>query len=286
MDDFLNHRPYIVDKRVRTPKHIIPKHYCLYISPIFNETKKPFSYNGIVWITVVSKRPNTKRIEVNVKELEVNKTNVSVYRSLTLTNLDFDDDPEWNSKETSKSTPSRRTTRDAVSPSKSDEVMNDAGEEEIDEEEVETTDHEENVDGEAEVEDEVEVIDQEEDAADEILDVNHANLEENSSTTTASSVSEEMSSTTQEPATGTVSSTKRPRADRYRHINLKKKDNFKQIKIEEVEMDEANERLFIDLSTEMKKDAYYIVEIHFSGNMTHDRGLYFTTYEDTEKELR
>lgn len=77
LETFLNHRPYIIDKRVRTPKHILPKHYCLYISPIFNQTKKPFSYNGIVWITALSKRPNTRRIEINVKELEIDPSNVN-----------------------------------------------------------------------------------------------------------------------------------------------------------------------------------------------------------------
>lgn len=49
---------------------------------------------------------------MNVKELEINASDVTVHRSLKLTHLDFDDDPDWTSRE-SKNTQSKRTKRDA-----------------------------------------------------------------------------------------------------------------------------------------------------------------------------
>jgi hypothetical protein len=60
---------------------------------------EPFTYSGYVYITVTSKKHNNKRIELNAKNLRILPKDVSVYRSVFLTNLDFDDDPDWNSKE-------------------------------------------------------------------------------------------------------------------------------------------------------------------------------------------
>lgn len=48
---------------------------------------------GFIYVTVVSKKSNNKRIELNVKNLKISSQDVSVYRSLTWTHLDFDDDP-------------------------------------------------------------------------------------------------------------------------------------------------------------------------------------------------
>lgn len=284
LEDFLNHRPYIIDKRVRTPKHIIPKHYCLYIAPIFNETKKPFSYNGIVWITILSKRHNTKRIEVNIKELDIKPSDVSVYRSLKLTSLDFDDDPEWDSKEILKNSVTRRSKRET-------EEAEEVGEElELDEENEENPEVQEEP---AVAEVQESPPDNAEEAAEEpqvetleTHSASEAEAEEEVINNAAEIIPEEeiIVSSTSEPESASTS-TKRPRTNRYHHINLEK-DEFIPIKVTDVEHDEANERLFIYLGTEMKKDIYYIVRINFSGNMTHDRGLYFTTYEDTANEIR
>lgn len=278
LEDFLNHRPYIIDKRVRTPKHIIPKHYCLYIAPIFNETKNPFSYNGIVWITILSKRHNTKRIEVNIKELDIKPSDVSVYRSLKLTSLDFDDDPEWDSKEILKNSVTRRSKRET-------EEAEEVGEESEDEEESTETVTE----SDEELEDPVvaEVQEPPPDDAEEAEEEPQAETEEETNNAAEIIPEDEeviVSSSTSEPESASTS-TKRPRTNRYHHINLEK-DEFIPIKVTDVEHDEANERLFIYLGTEMKKDIYYIVKINFTGNMTHDRGLYFTTYEDNANEIR
>uniref|UniRef100_A0A336KLP7 CSON013121 protein n=1 Tax=Culicoides sonorensis TaxID=179676 RepID=A0A336KLP7_CULSO len=279
LEDFLNHRPYIIDKRVRTPKHIIPKHYCLYIAPIFNETTKPFSYNGIVWITILSKRHNTKRIEVNIKELDIKPSDVSVYRSLKLTSLDFDDDPEWDSKEIQKNSVTRRSKRETEEVG---EMGDGDGENEttvpVTTENVVVADNQNTPPNNAEEQNEepqVEIIDVQSEADEEETINNAAEIIPDEDTIISSSTSEPESAST---------STKRPRTNRYHHINLEK-DEFIPIKVTDVEHDEANERLFIYLGTEMKKDIYYIVRINFSGNMTHDRGLYFTTYEDTANEI-
>lgn len=50
-------------------------------------------------MTVVSKKSNNKRIELNAKNLKIIPADVNVYRSLTWSSIDFDDDPDWNSRE-------------------------------------------------------------------------------------------------------------------------------------------------------------------------------------------
>ncbi len=49
-------------------------------------------------MTVVSKKNNNKRIELNVKNLKIVREEVQVFRSIKWTNLDFDDDPVSLSK--------------------------------------------------------------------------------------------------------------------------------------------------------------------------------------------
>lgn len=173
-----------------------------------------------MWITILSKKPNTKRIEVNVKELEINTEDVSVYRSLKLTQLDFDDDPIWDSNE-NKNSP-RRARRDINNTDKSTEETN-------------------------------------------LFSENKQNIY----------LTNDITNQPEKHST-----------NRYHHPVLTSDEGFIPIKVTDVEHDEANERLFIYLGTEMKVDVYYIVKIVFSGNMTHDRGLYFTTYEDDSNELR
>lgn len=68
---------------------------------ISNTTKdlEPFTYSGFIYVTVVSKKNSNKRIELNSKNLKITPEDVSVYRSLTWSSIDFDDDPDWNSRE-------------------------------------------------------------------------------------------------------------------------------------------------------------------------------------------
>lgn len=47
-----------------------------------------------------------------------------------------------------------------------------------------------------------------------------------------------------------------------------------------METDEANDKIIIYLATEMAKDVYYVVKAKFYGNMTHDKGFYYTYYDD------
>jgi hypothetical protein len=44
----------------------------------------------------------------------------------------------------------------------------------------------------------------------------------------------------------------------------------------DVEMDESNDKFIIYLATDMAKDVYYVVKAKFYGNMTHDKGFYYT----------
>ena len=58
-----------------------------------------FTYSGFIYVTVVSKKSSNKRIELNAKNLKIFPEDVNVYRSLTWSSIDFDDDPDWNSRE-------------------------------------------------------------------------------------------------------------------------------------------------------------------------------------------
>lgn len=102
--EFLNHRNFLIEKYAKIPKYIIPKQFHLVLHPRFDEAQsnttkdlEEFSYSGFIYVTVVSKKSSNKRIELNAKNLKID--DVSVYRSLTWSSLDFDDDPDWNSRE-------------------------------------------------------------------------------------------------------------------------------------------------------------------------------------------
>lgn len=104
--EFLNHRNFLIEKYAKIPKYIIPKQTHLVFHPRFDEANsnttkdlEPFTYSGYIYVTVVSKKNSNKRIELNSKNLKITSEDVSVYRSLTWSSIDFDDDPDWNSKE-------------------------------------------------------------------------------------------------------------------------------------------------------------------------------------------
>jgi hypothetical protein len=104
--EFLNHRNFLIEKYAKIPKYIIPKQFHLVLHPRFDEAisnttqnLEQFTYSGYIYVTVVSKKNSNKRIELNAKNLKVKPDEVFVYRSLTLSSIDFDDDPDWNSRE-------------------------------------------------------------------------------------------------------------------------------------------------------------------------------------------
>lgn len=212
MEDFLNHRAYLIDKRSRIPKHVIPKHYRLFIHPVFNETDNPFTYSGVVWITVTSKKHNNKRIELNVKNLNIKLEDVTVLKSIRLTNLDFDEDLDWDLSE-----------EDLLPRFRMKRQVSDAKETFTVEEPIESSENE------------------------------------------------------------TVNDL--PTVEYYHHPVFPP-DDFVTIKILDLEFDESNEKMIIYLGTEMKKDIYYIVKVNFTGNMTNDKGLYVTHYDDGEPNHR
>lgn len=168
-----------------------------------------------MWITVTSKKHNNKRIELNVKNLNIKLDDVAVLKSIRLTNLDFDEDLDWDLSE-EDTLPRFRTKRNAVNVNES--ATSDGNDEN-----------------------------------------NSAELEDSINATTV-----------------TIDKAK------YYHHPVFPSDEFVIIKILDLEFDESNEKMIIYLGTEMKKDIYYIVKVNFTGNMTNDKGLYFTHYKDGE----
>lgn len=196
---------------------------------------EPFTYCGYIYITVTSKKTNNKRIELNTKNLKILVNDVSVYRSISLTNLDFDDDPDWNSKEIKYITVQRNkrdlseafitgnvTTMDNVMENNGGEVMDDQPEMDVMKQPIEngTIEHRK-------------------------IDSDEINFKQ------------------------------------YYYPQLSTKD-FVPIRVIDVENDESNDKINIYLATEMKKDIYYTVKVKFYGNMTHDKGFYYTYYDDIE----
>ncbi|ETN63262.1 protease m1 zinc metalloprotease [Anopheles darlingi] len=268
LEDFLNHRAYLIDKRSRIPKHVIPKHYRLFVEPVFNETSNPFSYSGIVWVTVTSKKPNNKRIELNVKNLRIRMEDVAVLKSIRLTNMDFDEDLDWDlSEEDLYSLPRlnrRRRRRRQAEPTvnmasrpdnRSATAMNP----------VER--HEDERQGDPQPENSArEVTDDEDGEGEAVVDVT-------------------LSSSPPPPPKPVINSDSTENAtvidkSKFYHHPVFPADDFVTIKILDLEFDESNEKMIIFLGTEMKKDIYYIVKVNFTGNMTNDKGLYYTHYED------
>ncbi|KAL7045799.1 hypothetical protein ACKWTF_002339 [Chironomus riparius] len=228
LGDFLNHRNFLIEKYAKIPKYIIPKQFHLVLHPRFDEERSNttkdlarFTYMGFIYVTVVSKKSNNKRIEINVKNLKISSQDVSVYRSLTWTHLDFDDDPDFNSHEILyKYIVVQRNKRDLNSVNITKTDPNNAGED----------------------------LDSEE------------SINNNETTSDTSSSSHTRNKT-------------------YFYPKFEK-ENFVPIKIVDVEMDEANDKFIIYLATDMAKDVYYVVKAKFYGNMTHDKGFYYTYYDD------
>jgi hypothetical protein len=110
--EFLNHRNFLIEKYAKIPKYIIPKQTHLVFHPRFDEaisntTKdlEEFTYSGFIYVTVVSKKNSNKRIELNSKNLKVTPEDVSVYRSLTWSSIDFDDGMSYTLIKASKTFP-------------------------------------------------------------------------------------------------------------------------------------------------------------------------------------
>ncbi|XP_058063360.1 aminopeptidase N-like [Anopheles bellator] len=252
LEDFLNHRAYLIDKRSRIPKHVIPKHYRLFIHPVFNETGNPFSYSGIVWVTVTSKKPNNKRIELNVKHLQIRLEDVAVLKSIRLTNMDFDEDLDWDlSEEDLYSLPrlNRRRRRSQTEPLPADTPSNFSTPRAAD--------------------------DGDENNAKETMD--YADGDGFESENEGSNVTDWSSVRRASTENATVID-----KSKFYHHPVFPTDDFVTIKILDLEFDESNEKMIIYLGTEMKKDIYYIVKVNFTGNMTNDKGLYYTHYDDDD----
>lgn len=239
LGDFLNHRNFLIEKYAKIPKYIIPKQFHLVLHPRFDEvisnTTKDltqFSYSGYVYVTVVSKKNSNKRIELNAKNLKILPHDVSVYRSITWTNLDFDDDPDWNSREIKYIVVQRNkrdlSTQTEIELNGNETIVND------------NNDFDENNNG-------GEVMDSDEQPEASEFTVNNG--------------------------------TSQARNKTYFYPKFDT-ENFVPIRIVDVETDEANDKIIIYLATEMAKDVYYVVKAKFYGNMTHDKGFYYTYYED------
>ncbi|XP_050101249.1 glutamyl aminopeptidase-like [Anopheles aquasalis] len=250
LEDFLNHRAYLIDKRSRIPKHVIPKHYRLFVEPVFNETTNPFSYSGIVWVTVTSKKPNNKRIELNVKNLRIRMEDVAVLKSIRLTNMDFDEDLDWDlSEEDLYSLPRlNRRRRRQVNPAMPSQSIK------------RTTSAVDPAKQKREQDDP-------QNSASEVMD-DEKGIEDGTGAPPGT-----INSDSTENATVIDKS-------KFYHHPVFPADDFVTIKILDLEFDESNEKMIIFLGTEMKKDIYYIVKVNFTGNMTNDKGLYYTHYED------
>lgn len=183
-----------------------------------------------MWITVTSKKHNSKRIELNVKNLNIRMEDVTVLKSIRLTNADFDEDLDWDLSEEDIMTWGlhRRKRRQVVGN-----------------------------------ETEVEAVVEEEGGG------------VTSTTVDSNSGGEVLDEDYEENATVIDKSV-------FYHHPVFPPDDFVTIKILDLEFDESNEKMIIYLGTEMKKDIYYIVKVNFTGNMTNDKGLYWTHYEDGE----
>lgn len=281
MEEFLNHRAYLIDKHPTIARHIIPKHYRLFIHPRFNENDNGFIYNGIVWITITSKKHNTRRIELNGKNLNVRLEDVSVYRSITLTNLDFDDDLDWDLSNENVKTSSSRKKKRSSEPDHS-EVMSPHEEQKLTTAAATSLEQEEPPEEPSEERTTPNNAEEAENNAGEVTDINGAG------TTILSAAEESFSSDDPESKTyiahvAHFNITDLPK--KYHHPMLSGDDDFVPIRVTDLEFDEPNDKIFIYLGTEMKKDMYYIVRVNFTGYMTNNKGLFYTAYEDTDGEM-
>jgi hypothetical protein len=220
-----------------------------------------------------------------VKNLNIKLDDVSVHKSMRLTNLDFDDDSDWDSSEVKYPTQKKRIKRDNVG-----DVVNTL----VDEaneggEELDTS-----TKG-AAVEVSSPVPPSELNLASEQSTVVPEPLQTDSDRTTETisedpvTTDDSMNSTSPvNPLTSATSSVpaSSDNSTKYSSRATLSEDDFVTIKVTDLEYDEPNDKLLIYLGTEMKKDIYYIVKVSFAGNMTLDKGLYYTQYENEDNSTR
>lgn len=100
LEEFAKKPSPFIDKGDLISKSLQPKHYRLIIHPIFEDQHHPFTFNGTVWIVLTAKKGNNlRKIELNVKELQINDEDVDVYRSYRTPTLDYKNLLDWDDDE-------------------------------------------------------------------------------------------------------------------------------------------------------------------------------------------
>lgn len=233
-----------------------------------NDTEKPFSFSGTVWITFSPTMDRLKTIELDSDGLTIDVEQITVYRSHTLSLLDFPanerieenkrikrNDDYYNYDYTSEMSIENATEADAISALKPPTYFTD--------------------------------IDDYGDPFRYTEFENTLKLEKLS--TPNETISSEIGSSTDmdihldEPTNGTAepSETVANLTDTYRlqgiYIN-----ETSEMKVADVDIDLEKMKIVIKLDKELVHDNIYIVKVNFAGKMTKTKGLTYAEYDDRD----
>lgn len=232
-------------------KLFTPKTYRVVIHPYLDESDgnhRQYTFEGVVWIVVVARRGNNRKIEINVKDLMVNEEEVLVYKSFKIPNL------RNVSQSYLESINYQNISRARV------RRQTDDGDGVDTDQEMTTT-----IGG----DDEATVVtpsSQEEDASSPATDhdSNESSTESDGTTTSVP-----LMTTNELPCNSDDDDDFDEEAD---DLVLKK--------INRVDLDEDDEKLIISLDSEVRRNIFYTIKINFAGNMSNDEGLFYKIFDE------
>lgn len=247
---------------------MIPKSYQLLIHPLLNDTEKPFSFSGTVWITFLPTIDRLKTIELDSDGLAIDVEQIAVYRSHTLSLLDFPangrieknkrskrNDDYYYYDYTSKSS-AENTTTDATSAATPPAYFTD-----IDD-----------------YEDQVRYSDLGNTLIlEKLSETNETNSFEWGST------DDLMDEVTNRTTDHDKTVTNLTDTDQLQGVFI---NETSEMKVADVDVDLEKMKIFIKLDKELVHDNIYIVKINFAGKMTKTKGLSYAEYEERDGAKR
>lgn len=263
---------------------VTPKHYRIILNPILNGTQNKFSFNGNVWITITPNEENVRTVELDVKNLDIRADDVSIYRSRILSDSNFQ-------MQNNRDERSAKLIEDDVSveDDHSDMLMNSA--EWIDSSStVANIDHElQEANGE---------VDEESITTPTDLDGAEITTGESQSIEDTTDVTEDATDASMPPIEDSTDGSESPVTENSDNDDIDRTwdglwqndsmltepnpDDQTELEIESITFDVENEKLIVTLGSELRRGHYYIVKAFFTGNVTNDYGLVYTSYDSAE----
>lgn len=260
IDDFIK-ESHTQSKYVQQPlKNVIALNYRLVIHPIFDNDLNPFSYNGTVFITIISHKSNVKTIELDANDLDIDTQKVVLTRNASV-----------STKMSTETTVANRLKRDTEEDTSTTTSA-------TDEEPIAKFDGTESTSTEGTPNEATESAANEPTSTKNVYEF----LELTTGIDATSDESNENSNSTGETLTST---TQKIDSGKHKPSNIIK-EVYTDMLIKKTAFDKKRGKIIITLGLKLLKGSEYILRVDFRGNMTTTGpGLVYTNYkDDAEKD--